>query len=84
MVRNPVLVGEVAKHTETIDVCCSWCQRCGCLTTDLLLVTYGPDTTIDAAIRGRLSYCSRRKDYQRCDPYSPTVSELFPRRYRRS
>ena len=81
MAKDVIVLGEVAARDVTmIDIRCGRCERHGRLLIKRLLAEWGPDTSIRDIMRERIGNCPHRDDaqiYTRCDPYCPTLAQLF-------
>jgi len=75
------MLGEVAaRDVAMIDIRCSRCDRQGRLSVQRLLAEWGPDAWLRDIMHEQVGSCPHRNDtqiYTRCDPYSPTLVELF-------
>ena len=75
-----ILLGNVAARTETIEIACRSCTRCGLLKTDNLLARHGPEMPMPVLLRLLAGDCQKLTGtnfYDRCDVHSPTLSALF-------
>ena len=75
------MLGEVAARDVTmIDIRCGRCERHGQLSVKRLLGEWGADASIRDIMREQVGNCPHRDDmqlYSRCDPYCPTLVQLF-------
>ncbi len=77
---NVILLGEVARHLDVLEVKCGRCDRHGRLRIDRLLAQHGPDAPVGTVMRALIGDCPQRNAQQerdRCDPYAPELLEFF-------
>ena len=63
-----------------IDIRCGRCDRHGRLSVARLMARYGPDASIRDIMHEQIGFSPHRNDtqlYPRCDPYCPTLAQLF-------
>ena len=81
MVKAVYLLGDVAERGATmIEIRCGRCDRYGRLSVARLLAEYGPNADMGAVLRALVGDCPKRDARQiqdRCDPFCPTLVELF-------
>jgi len=76
-----ILLGDVAAlGVRVLDIRCVRCDRHGRLSMQRLLTEYGADAPVRRAMQDLIGECPNRDHSElqsRCDPYSPTLVELF-------
>jgi len=81
MAKDVIVLGEVAaKGATMIDIRCGRCDRYRRLSVARLLTEWGPDASLRDIMHEQVGSCPHRNDtqiYTRCDPYCPTLGELF-------
>jgi len=81
MAKDFIPLGEVAaRDVAMIEIRCGRCDRYGRLSVARLLTEWGPDASLRDIMHEQIGNCSHRNDmqiYTRCDPYCPTLVELF-------
>jgi len=81
--KDVILLGEAAARGATmLDIRCSRCTRHGRLSIKRLLAEWGTgaNASLRDIMRDQLRSCPHRVDtqlYIHCDPYSPTLLQLF-------
>jgi len=81
MARDFISLGDVAaRDVAMIDIRCGRCDRHGRLSVQRLMARYGPDASLRDIMHEQIGSCPHKDDaqiYTRCDPYCPTLVELF-------
>jgi len=81
---DAILLGEAAARGATmLEIRCGRGERHGRLLVKRLLACHGPDASIRDIMRRQIGSCPHRDDmqlYTICDPYWPTLAQLFSRR----
>ena len=81
MAKDFIPLGDVAACGATmIDIRCGRCDRHGRLSVNRLLAEWGPDASLRDIMHEQIGSCPHRNDtqlYTRCDPYCPTLAQLF-------
>jgi len=81
MAKDEIVLGEAAaRGAAMLDIRCSRCDRHGRLSVKRLLAEWGPDASIRDIMHAQIGSCAHKDDsqiYTRCDPYCPTLVELF-------
>lgn len=80
MARNVITLGEVASHTNMIELRCGRCDRHGRLSIARLLTKHDLAASMRDIMQAQIGDCPRRDDVQiqnRCDPFCPDLSRLF-------
>jgi len=81
MAKDYIPLGAVAdRGAAMIEICCSRCERHGRLSVARLLAEWGPDASLRDIMHEQIGSCAHKDDsqiYTRCDPYCPTLVELF-------
>jgi len=81
MAKDYIALGDVAARGQrTIEICCGRCDRHGRLSVQRLLAEWGADASIRDIMHEQIGSCPHRNDtqlYTRCDPYCPTLVQLF-------
>ena len=69
-----------ARCTTMIDIRCGRCDRHGRLSVARLMAEWGADASLRDIMHEQIGSCPHRNDtqiYTRCDPFCPTLVELF-------
>jgi len=81
MANDVILLGEVAaRGVRVLDIRCGRCDRHGRLSLARLVEEYGADAPVRVVMQDQIGECPNKDHSQlqsRCDPYSPTLAELF-------
>ena len=81
--RDVIVLGQVAaRGAAMIELRCGRCDRHGRLSVNRPLARYGPDASLRDIMHEQIGSCPHRNDtqlYTRCNPYCPTLVELFGR-----
>jgi len=79
--RDVIVLGQVAaRGAAMIELRCGRCDRHGRLSVKRPLAQWGPDASLRAIMREQIGSCPHKDDaqiYTRCDPYCPTLAQLF-------
>ena len=81
MAGDVIVLGQVAaKGATMIELRCGRCDRHGRLSVQRLLAEWGADAALRDIMREQIGSCPHKDDaqiYTRCDPYCPTLAQLF-------
>jgi len=81
MAKDFISVGDVAaRDVAMIEIRCSRCDRHGRLSVARLMAEWRADASIRDVMHEQIGSCPHRNDtrlYTRCDPYCPTLAQLF-------
>jgi len=81
MAKDFIPLGDVAaRNVAMIDIRCSRCDRHGHLSVKRLMAELRADASLRDIMHEQIGSCPHRNDtqlYTICDPYCPTLVELF-------
>jgi hypothetical protein len=81
--RGAILLGEVAQHLTSVEVCCNFCPRRGKASVSRLMHEHGPDMPIPDLLRMVSHDCPRRLAAciaEPCGVHLPELAEIFVRK----
>ena len=79
MTAGAITLGQIARHTRTLDVKCGRCTRSGRLSLARLIAAHGVKASIGAATADLAADCPNRNGpiYRACDVHFPQLPGWF-------
>jgi hypothetical protein len=78
--KNALLLSDLVGRADIMEVICDRCGRHGRLSVARLARKNAHETSLAAMMRAQIGDCPNRnaqQERERCDPYSPTLGQLF-------